>query len=166
MSYKSEKDMYPEVANWLREFLIQKFKKASITVDITANTKLYYWLERKKLQKFFKEYISYDIKIDVVGAIIYDNKADLVFIECKRKSITLKDVAQLLGYSRVANPILSFIISPGGLSKPLGFLLEIYGRYDILTYDRDLIRVIRIAKWDASRKSINLSSILPPGAHI
>lgn len=166
MSYKSEKEMYPEVASWLRKLLIQKYKKARITVDITPNIKLCYWLERKKLQNFFKEYISYDIKIDVVGAIIYDNKADLVFIECKRKSITLKDVAQLLGYSRVARPILSFIIFPGGLSRPLGFLLDIYGRYDILTYDKDLNRVIRIAKWNASKKSIDLSSITPPGYHI
>lgn len=166
MSYKSEKDMYPEVANWLREFLIQKYRmKADITVGITADTALYYWLERRNIQNFFKEYTSYDIKIDVVGAIIFENKADLVFIECKRRSITLKDVAQLLGYSKIANPILSLIISPVGLSRALGFLLDIYKRYDILTY-KDPSRFIRIAKWDASRKSIDLSSIIPPGAHI
>ena len=84
----------------------------------------------------------------------------LAFVECKLKSISLKDVSQIIGYSKVAKPVLSLIISPQGI-KYLNKLINIYRRYDILTYQDDL--KVRIAKWNKSTKDIDVSTLLPHG---
>ncbi len=87
----------------------------------------------------------------------------LAFVECKVAPITLRDVGQLLGYSLVARPLLSFLVSPSGLSDRLATLLLTFGRHDVLTYGRN--RMIRLAVWDTARREIDLSTLVPRGSH-
>jgi len=76
----------------------------------------------------------------------------------------LRDVGQLLGYSLVARPEWSLLISPAGLSDRLNTLLVTYGRQDILGYARN--RAIRLATWNTARREIEASSLIPKGSHI
>jgi hypothetical protein len=116
------------------------------------------------LSKYFSESESYVIKVDITGVVQYNGKCLLAFVECKLKSISLKDVSQIIGYSKVAKPVLSLIISPQGISTPVNKLINIYRRYDILTYQDDL--KVRIAKWNKSTKDIDVSTLLPHGEHL
>jgi hypothetical protein len=160
----TEKEIYPQIVQWLSKYLKSHYKKSKIIVKDTHTIALSKFLKVIGMDKKFPEYTAYDIKVDVTGVISSFNKTHLVFVECKINFIKLLDVGQLLGYSLVAKPIFSFLVSPKGISDSLHNLLKIYGRYDILKYDKE--RSIKIAKWDINKKEPLWDSLLPPGEYI
>jgi len=78
--------------------------------------------------------------------------------------INLKDISQLLGYSKVVKPKYSFIISPAGISSPVSTLIKVFKRYDILEYVEG--SKIKIAQWNKVTQEIDSSTLLPPGEHL
>jgi hypothetical protein len=114
------------------------------------------------LQNLFPQFNAWDVKVDVTGIVSSQTKGYLALIECKIKQLTLRDVGQLLGYSRVVNPILSLLISPSSPTDPLITLLKDYGRLDVLEYGPNR-RYIRLARWDNVKREVIPRSILPPG---
>lgn len=164
MSYQKEKEMYPEVQKWLEKLLKTKYKKMLVHVYDTHAQTLSRFLMEKKLHNFFPDYPSYEIKVDVTGVLREGDKASLAFVECKLQPITLRDTSQLLGYSRVAKPLHSIILSPRDVSNSISYLFRTLRRYDVLYYDKD--KKIIIGKWSQDRKSIIPSSIIPKGEYL
>ena len=162
--YNSEKEMYPDVIFWLNRYLKNKYPKSIVSSYDTSKEYLCDFIRRHQLNEFFPESQTYIIKVDVTGVIKYKEKCLLAFVECKLNSISLKDISQLIGYSKVVNPVLSLIISPSGISTPINMLINIYRRYDILSYKDNLN--VKIAKWNYSTKDIDISTLLPHGEHI
>jgi len=163
MKIKQENYLYPSVQKWLSQYLKDRYKRSKIEAYDTHKISLARFLQNKGLQKYFTELNSFDIKVDITGVILSKREINLAFVECKIKPITLRDVGQILGYSRVARPIYSFIISPNGISSPLSILLQTFGRYDVLEYSGN--KRIKIAKWSFDRDEIILDTLLPPGEH-
>jgi hypothetical protein len=160
----TEKELYIHVVDWLSDYLTSHYKRAKIIVKDTHRISLSNFLTKIGMHNEFSEFSAYDIKVDVTGIIKYPQKTYLVFVECKTKPIRLLDVGQLLGYSLVAKPILSFLISPNGVSEPLYKLLKVYGRYDILQYDKEL--VLKIVTWDKEKKEPTWNSLIPSGEYL
>ncbi len=157
--------MYPEVCTWFKKILKEKFKDAEICVEDTSKKVLSKWLVEKGYHKFFSDYQTFEIEVDVTGIVRKsDEKAFLGFIECKLGRITLRDLSQLLGYSKVASPLCSILLSPKGISRSLNLLFNICRRNDVLYYLAD--RHIIIGKWNGKRKELDLSSIIPKGSRI
>ena len=123
----------------------------------THSVDLSSFLRKEGLHRHFKDYTAYDIQVDVTGVIETTLTVELAFVECKVGPITLRDVGQLLGYSLVARPVLSLLVSPRGLSDRLRSLLVTFGRQDILGYGDG--RAIRLAVWDDLRGEADLSSV-------
>jgi len=161
--YSCEDDMYPDVRNWLEHELKSKFHEATLTrAYITSRMSLTKLLESEGLTRYFSaEYLTYDIMVDVTGVIVIDSRGELILVECKLHKITLRDLSQLLGYSIVARPLYSLIISPEGASDSLRTLIESFGREDILEYMPG--RKIAIARWNAWKKDIDYMNIIPRG---
>lgn len=157
--YSNEIEMYPDIVNWLKPILIEKFKSASkIIVLDTHDSDLSNFIIKLNYTKYFPEYSTYNIRQDITGFIEYRGKVDLVFIECKNTRLNLIHLSQLIGYSFIANPIHSFLISPKGLGASLHKLLFTYNRADILEYRPN--KKISVLKWNKSKKDIdNLGSI-------
>ena len=162
--YNSEKEMYPDVIYWLDTYLHHKYHKATIKSYNTSRENLSDFIYRHNLNRYFPESETYFVKVDITGVIQYREKCLLSFVECKLNSISLKDISQIIGYSKVVKPILSLIISPQGISTPVNKLINIYRRYDILTYQDNL--KVRIAKWNKLTKDIDISTMLPHGEHL
>lgn len=162
--YEKEPDMYPEVARWLKLFLAERNLEDEVDTFPLGRAKLSSFLESKNLHEFFEDYLTYEIEVDVLGIIRKKEKAQLAFVECKLKPITLRDISQLLGYSKVAQPAHSLIISPEGLSKSVDLLFNTFRRYDVLNYG--VGKNIKIATWNPVRKEIIASTLLPTGEHI
>jgi hypothetical protein len=160
----NEISLYPEVIKWFKIYLQSRHSHSRVEVYDTQKINLSRLIFELNLHRVFPEYNAFDIKIDVTALIRSKKKINLAFLECKIKPITLRDVGQILGYSRVAQPEYTFLISPEGISGPLSTLLRTFGRYDILEYDRG--KRIRIAQWNADRKEIDSSTLLPPGEFI
>lgn len=163
MTYSSEQELYPEVIEWVIKYLQGKYCSAEIKAYDTSRQDLSEFLRRHKLHSFFPEFETYIIRVDVTASIRYKDKCDLAFVECKLKPISLNDISQILGYSKVVKPRHSFIMSPEGISAPVSTLIKVFKRYDILEYAKD--SRIRIAQWSRTTQSIDISTLLPPGAH-
>ena len=162
MNIDREEELYPSVIEWLRKFLKGRHRNSNVEAYDTHKINLSKFLQNNELQQYFPEFSAFDIKVDITGIIKTKKFVKLAFVECKIDPITLKDVGQILGYSKVVNPDYSFIISPKGLSSPLSVLLGTFGRYDLLEYGN---KQIRVAKWNLDRMEIDSSTILPPGEH-
>lgn len=163
MNYKKEKEMYPDVKNWLQRTLEEKYPKSRVYCYDTSQVYLNKFLSENKF-KNFKDSITYEIKVDITAIIDFTKKSELVFVECKSGNITLKDISQLLGYSKVAKPIHSLIISQKGVSDPVKKLFTVYKRYDVLEYENN--RRILIAPWIYEKNEIDYSRIIPTGYHL
>jgi len=164
MIYKQEKDMYPSVCNWLKEFLAGRHRKAVIKVFDTSRKSLVRLIQEKRLMSNLPpEWQSWDIYVDVVGFIIHKKTSQLAFVECKNIAVTLAHLSQLLGYSRVVLPEYSFIISPKGISDSLKSLLLTFNRIDILQYSDiqgKLPHTVSIARWDGTAGCIDNNSLI------
>jgi len=164
MMYSSEKEMYPEVVSWLNVYLKHKYPRAMITSYDTSRENLCEFIRRYKLGKYFAEAETYVIKVDITGVIRYKEKCLLAFVECKMKPISLRDISQLIGYSKVVLPVFSIIVSPRGISSTVNKLINIYRRYDVLTYKNN--HKLKIACWNKNTKDIDASTLLPHGEHL
>ncbi|MBU3955867.1 hypothetical protein KJ633_05345, partial [bacterium] len=76
------------------------------------------------------------------------------------KELTLKDLGQLWGYTQLIDPVESFLISSSGIGA-LEKILKVLKREDLLLYGRNKKKLIKIAKWEVSKKSINYDSLIP-----
>lgn len=153
--YSSESEMYPDFINWFSNYLTENYPKYEIITDIIARINLNNWLERKSLHMYFPEYLSYELKIDIIGCCISEKKQFLSFVECKLNEITLRDFSQILGYSKVILPEISIILSPNYIGSSLNILFNDYNRTDTLIYSEKPRKNVFITKWDINRKSID-----------
>ena len=156
--------MYPDVCAWFKGMLKDKFKDAEICVEDTSKKMLSKWLVEKGFHNFFSDYQTYEIEVDVTGIVKKSDEAYLGLIECKLGRITLRDLSQLLGYSKVALPLYSVILSPKGISRSMSLLFNVARRNDALYYSTD--GHIVIGKWSERRKELDLSKIIPKGSRI
>ncbi len=156
-----ESALYGDVINWLEGLLKSRNKKSLVRVYNTSRITLRSFLQSEGYDKFFKDFISYEIRVDITGFVIKKREAYMSFVECKINPISLKDISQLLGYSRVALPQNSIILSPNGISSAMSYLLKTLNRLDVLEYDKN--KKIKVVKWDLSKKDVDHSSILPSG---
>ena len=164
MPYSSEKEMYPEVVEWLQRYLRDRYRRAEVTVIDTSSRSLVRVIADQAFEAALPlQSASWDIHVDVVGFIASRTEVSLAFVECKLYEITLKDVAQLLGYSVVAKPKHAFIISPAGPSGSLRSLLKTYNRIDILRYQHEQGAIpwsMVVARWSEETRSIDRSSVI------
>jgi hypothetical protein len=143
-------------------------KGAQIEVFDTHAYMLSEFIRRRNLQDYFDStsWQAYEISVDVTAFVKSEKSKGLVFIECKIRPINLADFSQLLGYSRVALPLASYLISPGGVSGALKSLVLTHDRADILDYQwshGSLAKKIILAKWNVRTNSIDFSSVVPSG---
>lgn len=161
--YQSEREMYPEIIAWLNKYLKRLYPRSEIKAFDTSRINLCEFIRRNKIGKYFPEFETYVIKVDITAVIRHKDESLLAFVECKLNSISLKDISQLIGYSKVVRPVFSLILSPDGISSPVNSLMNIYKRYDILTYWKET--KVRIAKWNRKTGDIDTATLLPHGGH-
>lgn len=170
MAYSNEREMYPDIVVWLDRFIRERFRKHDVTTLDSSRSRTSSMVQQAQLVPANKpDWASYDIRVDVTSVISSADSVEFAFVECKLKQISLRDVSQLLGYSRVANPVFSCILSPQGISSEVSALLSTYGRNDILEYDwpkGKVPRSICVATWDQVRQDIDYASLLPSGYHL
>lgn len=171
MHYRNEIEMYPDAIAWLSRILRERFPGAGVDVRDTHAFPLNKYIKRNGLQQYFQSDIwqTFEIRVDITAFIIHRERPALVFVECKMRPISLLHVSQLLGYSRVARPLLSCLISTRGIGNAVMGLVSRYDRTDILEYDWQkgkTPRTIVLGTWNISAKNLEPASVLPPGAFV
>lgn len=164
MKYKSEMDMYSDVRQWLEDFLNDRFQQADVDVYDLSRTPISRFLRTYNRGDFPAEWVTWNIKVDIVGFVHHSNKPSaLAFAECKNTNLTLAHLSQLLGYSRIAQPLYSFLISPVGFSPMLTSLLQEYQRHDVLEYHWEsgkMPRQVVVAEWDITACNLNRHTVI------
>jgi len=159
--YKNEIEMYPDIIKWLETNLKNKFGEEALKIKVldTHDSDLSNFIMQMNYQKYFPEFSTFNIRQDITGFIEYKNKVDLVFVECKNTSLSLIHLSQIIGYSCIALPIYSILLSPQGMGKTLNKLLKNYNRLDILEFRPQ--KKIQIIKWDENKQDIDfMNSII------
>ena len=159
--YKTEIEMYPDIISWLEKKLKGTYGKKAKEIKVldTHDSDLVNFIINLKYQKFFPEFTTYKIRQDITGFIEYEDKVELVFVECKNGKLTLINLSQLIGYSCIALPVLSILIAPQGMGTTLSKLLTSFNRKDILEFRPN--RKIQVLKWDYNKQDIDrMNSII------
>lgn len=159
----SEFELYPPMIEWLEQYLRDFYRKRKVKIIVQDTHSIYLdrALQQIGILESFPEIVGLRIQIDVLGVVISSNRIELFFIEAKKTPLVLKDLGQLLIYSKLCNPTKSFLFSSGGLGTLSKVLINL-GREDLLDYGTTrALRKIHVAEWDVLRKNINYSSIVP-----
>ena len=102
-----------------------------------------------------------DIQIDVLGIARKKNITKLFFIEAKKTNLTLRDLGQLWAYCKLIDPEEAFLLSSAGLGS-LNKLINSFRREDLLDFgEGKRIKKMRVGKWDVSKNTIDLHSLVP-----
>lgn len=163
MRYAAEQLMYPEVREWLKNFLQQRHRRCEVCVLDTSRLPVYRALRSLEISGLPSDWVSWDVRVDVLGIITSERAVQLALVECKNSAITLTHLSQLLGYCRVVQPEYAFLLSPMGVSSMLKRLLATYRRKDILQYQLNAKRTLRsivVARWDRTAKSLDYASVI------
>ena len=87
---KSVVDLYPDVCQWLEDFLKDRFRQAEVDVHALPHTPISRFLSTYDRGSFLGEWVTWNIKIDIVGFVHHaDKPTDLVLVECKNTKLTL-----------------------------------------------------------------------------
>lgn len=158
---KKEFELYEPMRVWLQNYLEDKYKGAKIiTVDSHART-LDLFLEKYGVIDSYPQTVGLDIQIDVLGIIIKNGKANIVFIEAKKTQLNLHDLGQLWAYCKLCNPIEAFLLSSYGLGS-LNKILNNFERKDLLDFgDGKQIKKMQVGKWDISTNAIDFKTLIP-----
>lgn len=160
---KNEFELYKGMCFWLETYLKDKYSNKNCTVIVVDchSVNLDTVLERYAIIKYFPQVVGLNIEIDVLGMVIWENKAEIYFIEAKKSRLTLQHLGQLITYCKLCNPEEAFLLSPVGLGS-LAKVLNILKRDDLLNYSEEKrIKKIKVAKWDLSRNMIDNHTIIP-----
>ena len=159
-----EVDLYKPVKSWLNSHLQGCFPNKNVQTFIGADKFISTVLKRHKLQKYFCNSSCFDIKIDVFSIVEYKKgKFKLVIVECKTGKLTLQHLSQLIGYSKIINPVCSILLSSSGLSTSLSNLLDC-PTDNLLSYGANNKNRISIAKWNLHTKTLDFTSCIPSGS--
>ena len=160
---RKEFELYDKMCVWLKNYLEDKYKnkKCQIVVVDTPNVYLDSVLEQYDIIKYYPQVVGLKIEIDVLGMVIWENKAEIYFIEAKKTQLTLQNLGQLLVYCKLCNPEEAYLMSSAGLGS-LPKVLTALKREDLLDYGSGKrVKKIKVAKWDVARNTIDNHSIIP-----
>lgn len=160
---KSEFELYPGMCKWLSEYLLDKFrnKKCEVIVVDCHSVYLDKILEKYDVIKYYPLVVGLKIEIDVLGIVVWKDKAELYLVEAKKTALNLQNLGQLLIYCKLCNPEEAYLLSSGGLGS-LNKVLNNLNREDLLDYGSGKrIKKIKVAKWDIVKDGIDNHSIVP-----
>lgn len=160
---KSEFELYPGMCDWLKTYLKDKFKNKSCDVIVLDCHSEYLdsILNKYGVIKYYPQIVGLKIQIDVLGIVIWKDKAQIYFIEAKKTALNLQNLGQLLIYCKLCNPEEAYLLSSGGLGN-LDKVLKNLNREDLLDYgDGKKIKKIKVARWDITKNGIDNHSLVP-----
>ena len=111
--------------------------------------------------KYYPQIVGLQIEIDVLGIVIFENRADLYFIEAKKTQLNLQNLGQLLIYCKLCDPEEAYLLSSAGMGS-LSKVLNNLSREDLLDYGQNKkIKRIKVSKWDVVRETVDQHFLVP-----
>lgn len=146
----SAKEILSQQLNiWLENYLERKYTNYNVEVFIPHN---YISKIPNDNIKKIPNYSSFDFKPDIIGILSSKLDSDdikLVFVNRSISALSLKEIGEILCYSRIAQPIEAFLISPKALANEVNLiLLDKIKQDNILSYSNNFVK---IGKFDGEK---------------
>lgn len=148
-----------KMCKWLESYLIKKYAN-EYNVQVVLPKSNLSKLPIESLKRI-EGYSLLDFKPDILGILSHktNHTIRLVFLNRSMSAISLKEIGEMNCYSRLANPIQSFIVSPRGLPNEVNLLLlNSDTEKNLLEYNNTSIIVFR---WDVEKAKVDDKSIFP-----
>lgn len=161
--YGSEEELYPEIRNWLNNYLNEKYGGNKWSIMVSEDSHKHFIedaLRRMGVNKGL--FLRLKIKVDIVALLRKGDREELILMEVKLPPTSLKDLGQLWGYTQLLNPLESFLVSPNGTGT-LNELYHVMNRDDLFIYGLKGERRMVVGRWDSVRKNLDQTSIIPNG---
>lgn len=160
---KSEFDLYPGMCRWLETYLRDKYSKRNCEVVVVDCHSVYLdsILAKHDVIKYYPQIVGLKIEIDVLGIVMWKDRAEIYLVEAKKTQLNLQNLGQLLIYCKLCNPEEAYLLSSAGLGS-LKKVLNNLNREDLLDYGSGKrIKKIQVARWDFTKDGIDNHSIVP-----
>ena len=159
----SEEQLYPEIREWLSKYLVEKYGRRKWSILVSEDSHKHFIEDAlKRMGVSNGLFLRLKIKVDIVALLRRESREELVLMEVKLPSTSLKDLGQLWGYTQLLNPIESFLVSPNGTGT-LKELYHVMNRDDLFTYGLKGEKKMVVGRWDTVRKTLDESTIIPNG---
>lgn len=158
-----EIELYEGMCNWLETHLKDKHKGSKCNVEVIDchSVNLDVVLERYNIIQYYPQIVGLRIEIDVLGMVIWNDRAELYFIEAKKTQLTLQNLGQLLIYCKLCDPQEAYLLSSAGLGS-LKKVLNNLQREDLLDFGNGKrVKKMKVAKWDVRRNTVDNHSLIP-----
>ncbi len=137
-----------QLRQWLAEHLRSRFPKAEVTcLEEGRNSMLRDLVARHGLETNWPESSTWSVTMDAVVLIRCASSVTLALAKLKSDRIRISHVGEMVASCEVIRPTFAFLLAPDGLSASLVTLLRRFGRWDILRYGEQYIRV---GTWDSA----------------
>lgn len=132
---------------WLKRYLNKKYSSEYIIETLIPKSYISK-LPNDNIKKI-PNYSSFDFKPDLLGILQSKNNCNivkLIFVNRSTSSLSLKEIGEIICYSRIANPEEAFLISPKALANEVNLiLLDKLMQKNILFYNE---KFVNIGKFD------------------
>jgi hypothetical protein len=147
----SAKEILSEkLLSWLNEYLTEKYS-SKYSVEVFIPKSYISKLPNDNIKKI-PNYTSFDFKPDILGILKSKeepNTVKLIFVNRSPSSLSLKEIGEIICYSRIANPEEAFLISPKALANEVNLiLLDKVMQMNVLSYGD---KSVKIGKFDGER---------------
>lgn len=160
---KKEVELYAGMCKWLETHLKDKYNHSKCQVEVVDchSLNLDVVLEKYNIIQYYPQIVGLRIEIDVLGMVIWNDRAEIYFIEAKKTQLTLQNLGQLLIYCKLCDPQEAYLLSSAGLGS-LKKVLNILNREDLLDFGNGKkVKKMKVAKWDIRRNTVDNHSLIP-----
>lgn len=127
-----EKQTYPILQEWLKTYIKNTLNEEAFVLDSSrVNVRNIITVESEEVLEAIEDF---SIKPDLIAFTLTELK--IFIVESKITKITLDDIAQTIGYSKVIQPYGAYLVSTEEIAEKTLYLLDAYP--EILNYGTDL----------------------------
>jgi len=149
------------VSSWLCTWLHDELPRTRVHVHSDRTRTLRSAVVRLGLTAQFPLYPLWDFRMDLTAFIVGDRRSGVVLVDCAEKAVTFKDLGRLILYSRLANPLVSFLVCPKGPDDWLRHFILERKRFDVLEYGNGAL--LSILTWDLALGAPRFGDSIPSG---
>lgn len=135
---------------WLNKYLEKKYSFKYL-IEVFIPKSYISKLPNDSIKKI-PNYTSFDFKPDILGILQSKenpNIVKLILVNRSTSSLSLKEIGEIICYSRIANPEEAFLISPKALANEVNLILfDKAMQTNILSYQD---KFVKIGKFDGER---------------
>lgn len=144
----NKQELTDKLSIWLEKYCKENYS-AEYHIEVIKPSSYISRLPNESIKRI-ENYSSLDFKPDVLGVLTSKdefNNVKLIFINRSISSLSLREIGEIICYSKIANPIESYLVSPMALANEVNLiLLDKNMQNRILKYQDKFLKICKFDK--------------------